>query len=981
MGMIPEDESVRSSISSLTSISWTCSIASTESSLSDNTTSPEPSTTTTTTRRSTRESTKKSTEQSLERAKAREERRLRRPTPKTPQEETNQPKSPLAQTKLQTKMGTADTAKATLNDNLSYLMDEVQCLVGETSEKFVPQPSRDDIISDLVKGLRRFRDTVRWKDFHRQQQIQKLKRMGIETNHVEIEDSSNQDNEYNEGLQTGLTPTKVNLSAPRATEEVEAFLHELEQTLLDQAFEYNDKRVSCPKSSQIKHLQQQLRKNTSTVVIPTDKTNSFRVVPITDYTKWVLGHLQQYAREVPRSKLTEISEKAKDMLDEKIELLSKKEVAFLRQSIDSKAIPSPKLLIKDHKKENEFGHFPTRLVVPASNFTSAFPKLGYLGIKKIFDDNKVDYMAKTIIQAADLKKTLEKLTITNLNSTIVSIDAVDYYPSVRFKLVKKAIHFFSDKLSEEDKTKIEECLDMIKFGMGSTLITFIDKYYEYDGDKDLEEKGLTIGGYESAWLADLAGAYILANTQQHFQQTKYHGIYRDDGIAVFTGQWSYDMIVKWRDNFQKSVNKLAEGDYLQFTCSMWLDQTRRTCPTTEYNNKVSVERSNAFPYLDMELVWSKQAELNFQVHLKPNQQLKYLNKGSAHTKACFRAIPAGVCHRLAKLTTITDDNCDKPLDEIYPHHFSALKKADLLSTKTPTLKEETLKREMKEKNLMDELESGLESISVSTRQARLRERNRRRSTFFCIGYSRAWKTPIHTTIKELAKKFKLNWLRVSMSYHRFTNLREIFQGDLTYKLTSGVTSKDFDTLECNCRMEQCGYNNHCRKPIVVYKIECLNTNKSYIGNTQQHFKNRMQQHFSDVKKLHQLGIKSDSYARHFAEQLSHFPTITPTLQRNSIKCSILWQGNPISVVKTFGTPDCALCNRERLEILKLSRKDPKSLINSRNEIYGACKHNPKFHRYNSRIPSTDESNKDERVTPTNFTTEESMMCGRCLIEV
>jgi hypothetical protein len=52
--------------------------------------------------------------------------------------------------------------------------------------------------------------------------------------------------------------------------------------------------------------------------------------------------------------------------------------------------------------------------------------------------------------------------------------------------------------------------------MSSTLITYIDKYYEYDGDLDPEEKGLTIGGYESAWLADLVGAYILANTKQHF---------------------------------------------------------------------------------------------------------------------------------------------------------------------------------------------------------------------------------------------------------------------------------------------------------------------------------------------------------------------------------------------------------------------------------------------------------------------------------
>ena len=109
--------------------------------------------------------------------------------------------------------------------------------------------------------------------------------------------------------------------------------------------------------------------------------------------------------------------------------------------------------------------------------------------------------------------------------------------------------------------------------------------------------------------------------------------------------------------------------------------------------------------------------------------------------------------------------------------------------------------------------------------------------------------------------------------------------------------------------------------------------------------------------------------------------LTPEVQRNSIVCKVLWQGNPINVVKTFGTPNCALCNKERLEILKQSRKDPNSLINSCNEIYGACRHNSKFHRYISRTPSTDESNKDERVTLTQPTTDCKLMCGMCLTEV
>jgi hypothetical protein len=59
--------------------------------------------------------------------------------------------------------------------------------------------------------------------------------------------------------------------------------------------------------------------------------------------------------------------------------------------------------------------------------------------------------------------------------------------------------------------------------MGNTLITFEDKYcYEYDGDRDVNDKGLTtIGGYESAWLADLVAAFVLENTQCMFKMTTF----------------------------------------------------------------------------------------------------------------------------------------------------------------------------------------------------------------------------------------------------------------------------------------------------------------------------------------------------------------------------------------------------------------------------------------------------------------------------
>jgi len=359
------------------------------------------------------------------------------------------------------------------------------------------------------------------------------------------------------------------------------------------------------------------------------------------------------------------------------------------------------------------------------------------------------------------------------------------------------------------------------------------------------------------------------------------------------------------------------------------------------------------------------------VHLKPNQQLKYLNADSIHTKACFKAIPSGVYKRLSKLTTITKTNKNLPLDKIYPQHLQALQHAGLLTKKVPTLTEQLQHNE--EAKALKQAKDNSNN-----------ERNRRRTTYFCIGYSNIWSKPVHSIIKSIKDKFNLQWLRVSMSYHRFTNVREIFQGDLSRKLTVGLTSQDFEPLPCNCRTSgdgTCGYNNMCRNSIVVYKVKCNNTGNVCVGNTQQKFKTRMQQHFNEVQKLVKLGEKSDSYAKHFATQF-YDTNPSPTNQRGGITCSIIWQGNPISVVKTFAIKNCALCAKERLAILKQSRSNPQRLINSNNEICGACRHRPRFHRYvNQTTPSTHESTNDERVSPTHEVTTVFSRCNVCLVDV
>jgi hypothetical protein len=67
---------------------------------------------------------------------------------------------------------TASTQMTAYHDVLSFT-DEVLSLVGETSEKFIPAPSQDQVLSDLLERLHRFKETVQRKDHFRTQHVQK----------------------------------------------------------------------------------------------------------------------------------------------------------------------------------------------------------------------------------------------------------------------------------------------------------------------------------------------------------------------------------------------------------------------------------------------------------------------------------------------------------------------------------------------------------------------------------------------------------------------------------------------------------------------------------------------------------------------------------------------------------------------------------------------------------------------------------------
>ena len=55
------------------------------------------------------------------------------------------------------------------------------------------------------------------------------------------------------------------------------------------------------------------------------------------------------------------------------------------------------------------------------------------------------------------------------------------YPSVKFGQIDRAVNYFLRNSSDKDREVAHRCLEMVKFGMANTIITFEDQYWEYGG--------------------------------------------------------------------------------------------------------------------------------------------------------------------------------------------------------------------------------------------------------------------------------------------------------------------------------------------------------------------------------------------------------------------------------------------------------------------------------------------------------------------
>ena len=291
-------------------------------------------------------------------------------------------------------------------------------------------------------------------------------------------------------------------------------------------------------------------------------------------------------------------------------------------------------------------------------------------------------MKYTIKQAKCLKLDLERIgrreTIEMDKDLIVKLDIEAMYPSITYELVAEAVRYYAEGFSEEETARVEAGLDMLKFSMSNCLINFREKYLQYGKEKDPLKRVLTIGGYDSAWLADLTACYILERAEPVWsEQFEYFKIYRDDGCGLARNT-TVKKLCKWYDIFQQEVDRIT-GGIIKFTLEIWKPSDEKE---RKVNDVIKVLGGNSTPYLDADLFFNEKRELGIRVYFKEEYTIKYVGADSVHTKATKKAVIKSQCIRTAELTTRTPTNENSSLSDLYPDIDAALREAGLLKGKT-----------------------------------------------------------------------------------------------------------------------------------------------------------------------------------------------------------------------------------------------------------------------------------------------------------
>ena len=308
------------------------------------------------------------------------------------------------------------------------------------------------------------------------------------------------------------------------------------------------------------------------------------------------------------------------------------------------------------------------------------------------------------------------------------------------------------------------------------------------------------------------------------------------------------------------------------------------------------------PFLDVKLDLSKHEHGPYR---KPNDIPLYINVNSNHPKNIIKAIKPSLEKQLSMLSSTK---------EIFDSEKGVYEKA--------------LKDSGHDHNL--------EFIQKNSQVKK--KRNRRRKIIYCnLPYSKHVKTNVGREFLNLVSLHFPKWHPLNKIFNRntikfsactLTNMKQHYS-----KINAKILNRNESShKKCTCTRKyrnNCPVNGNCGQKSVIYKAEVISDveTKIYFGFTKNEFKVRFNQHMASFNKRPEKS--STTLAKYVHE-----------LNTRNIKHEIKWSINARAHSFSSGSKKCHLCITEKLTI---SKADPKTLLNKRDELLSKCPHKGCFY--------------------------------------
>jgi hypothetical protein len=573
------------------------------------------------------------------------------------------------------------------------------------------------------------------------------------------------------------------------------------------------------------------------VIMPADKSSNFYKIDKDEYRDLLSREIQKKYK------------KASEDDEDKIKVEHSSIVTNLE--IDDRVFATAKnparITLKDHKPD--FRNKPTtRLINPCK------PEIGKIS-KQILSKYLHQLREKTGLMQfknSDSVVSWFKGIPEKKKCSFIVLDVVEYYPSIKEKLLREALDWASSVIPMTEDVK-----DIIISSKKSLLYSDGTAYKKQSGS----DFDVTIGSYDGAETADIVGLFLLS-------RVKDLGVvlaaYRDDwlGYSRLTGRQT--------DLIKKKIKAVFNN----------------------YDLKIDIEvNKNIVDYLDVTLDMKNES---YQPFTKLNHVPIYVHKLSNHPPSVLKNIPQSVNDRLCKLSS------NKELfDAASPQYQESLEQSGY-----------SYKLEYKE----IDGNAGNQPRRSRNRRRRVTYFNPPFSLNVETNVGKEFLNIVKSFPKNHVLSSVINTNTIKVSYRTLQNMGgELSRHN---KLILDGENRAGPEQRCNCQArlrDQCPLPGRCTITNVVYgaKVTRLDDNSTatYTGLSSPPFKNRVKGHYQDIKNYkpsdpdkHKSGTR---LSRHIGE-----------LKEQKIPYRLDWKIiNETKTAYNPATNYCKLCTMEKYFIM------------------------------------------------------------------